>query len=292
MIRLSMNVISSATKLLKYLNDEIARTVDEVRTLYKIGDIDVEDLTEMLQKCEMIAISNDNCWGITDSGYFVVKEVEKCNYENAYRIMLEKYILLVAPLWSKRIPSGRNEAIIFMTKDEKACFFEASLINDNPSDDEILWWDHVSELMRKESDENKVKIGRTGEKLTLLYEEKRTGVKPKWMAIDSNLLGYDVQSICSSEGKQLPLFIEVKTSSLSINEAFCHISSHEWEVSRSAPAYMFYFWSIYGSYNRIARVSKKDLEPHIPCNNNDGAWESVKIPFRAFEEKFVEWGVD
>lgn len=292
MIRLSMSVISSATKLLRFLDDKIVRTVGEVRTLYKIGDIDVDDLTEMLQKCELITDENENCWGITGSGNYVLEEIKKCNYENAYRIILEKYIILVAPLWSKRIPSGRNEAIIFMTKDEKACFYEASLINDNPTDDEIIWWDHISELMRKVSDENKVKIGRTGEKLTLLYEEKRTGVRPKWMAIDSNLLGYDIKSVCSNNGEQIPLFIEVKTSTAGINEAFCHISSHEWEVSRSAPAYMFYFWSIRGALYRIATLSKNDLEPHIPYNNNDGTWESVKIPFRVFEEKFVEWSAD
>ena len=152
MIRLSMNVISSATKLLKYIREEIVVSFDDVHTLYKIGDIDVDDLTDMLQECELIK-SNDTSWIITSAGDYVEDEISKHNYGNAYRKILEQYVVLVAPIWSRRIPYGRNEAIIFMTKDEKACFYEASLINDNPSDDEILWWDHISELIRNKADE-------------------------------------------------------------------------------------------------------------------------------------------
>lgn len=289
MIRLSVNVIASSIKLLKYIKEGIAVSVDDIHSLYRIGDIDVDDLTEILQKCELLELLNQVEWLVTSPGIYIVEETMRHNYGNAYRKILEKYVLIAEPAWSKRIPYGRNEAAIFMTKDEKACFYEASLLNECPDDDEILWWDSIAETIRKRTADSNMATGRTGERLTIQYEEERTGNKPRWMSIDSNLVGYDILSI-ESNSSRMPLFIEVKASKDSMNNAHCHITSHEWEISKTAPAYVFYFWHVFNGCNKLAILNKEEIEAHIPMNNKDGVWESVKIPFSSFEERFIEWG--
>lgn len=288
MIRLSVNVISSAIRLIHYIAEGIAPAYEQAHSLYRIGDIDVDDLIEMLVVCNLIGEGSNKRWIITSNGEYVADEVKRKNYGNAYKRLLENYIVYAAPVWSRRIPYGRQEAAIFMTKDERACFYEASLLNDEPLDDEVLWWDNISASIRHNKIEKNLITGRIGEKLTLSYEEKRTGIKAKWMSVNSNLLGYDILSV-DSEINKSPLLIEVKASQSDINEAYCHITSNEWNVSKSVPTYLFYFWMIYKSIKSLAVISKKDLEPHIPENKNGGMWESVKIPFSIFEDKFSEW---
>lgn len=38
----------------------------------------------------------------------------------------------------------------------------------------------------------------------------------------------------------------------------------------------------------LAILSPDEILPYIPTNNLDGQWETVKIPFLCFEDKFVE----
>ena len=291
MIRLSVNVISSAMRLMHYISEGIAPAYEQTHSLYRVGDVDVDDLTEMLKVCNLIGEDSDKKWIITPNGEYVADEVKRKNFGNAYKKLLENYVIYAAPVWSRRIPYGRQEAAIFMTKDERACFFEASLLNDEPMEDEVLWWDSISEKIRQNTNEKNLITGRIGEKLTLSYEEQRTGMKPKWMSVNSNLLGYDVLSVDSDESGK-PLLIEVKASQSDINEAYCHITANEWRVSKSAQAYLFYFWLLYKSIKKVAVIKKEDIEPHIPDNNAEGTWESVKIPFSAFEDKFSEWRVE
>ncbi len=290
MIRLSMNVVSSAIRLLKYINDGLVKSNDEIESLYTIGDIDVDDLLEMIEKCILVE-PQDSSKQITNSGKYIVNESDNKNTGNAIRMFLERYVVQVAPAWSRRIPFGRNEAFLFMTKDEQACFYEASLMNKSPAEDEIIWWDRIAAQIRNEKEEAKLNTGRIGERLTIQYEIMRTGVRPEWKAIDTNMAGYDVMSVVSRDVRA-PLLIEVKSSQENLTGAFCHITSHEWNVSNLSASYLFYFWSINNNKTKIAILNHDDIAPHIPENHMNGEWESVKIPFYAFRDRFSEWRED
>lgn len=285
MIRLSVNVLSSSILLIRNIFSGNLKTYKDALLLYKIGQIAIEDLIEICEKCFILRIVDESELDLCPNGERIVVAYESSE-EEAYRIILEMYVKNIGPSWSKRIPYGRMEASIFMTKDERACFVEAGLLENMPDEAAVKWWDDVARVIRVQDQNQKNETGRVGEKLTMSYEKKRTQSNPVWKSIDSNLVGYDIQSKVSKEDLH-PLLIEVKTSEEAMKDAFCHITENEWLVAQTAYAYIFYFWLINGRSYQLAKLSCDDIKPHIPVNSMQGRWESVKIPFCCFEERFI-----
>ncbi|WP_394967535.1 protein NO VEIN domain-containing protein [Candidatus Allofournierella merdipullorum] len=101
------------------------------------------------------------------------------------------------------------------------------------------------------------------------------------------LAGYDVRSKISSDDHSA-LLIEVKTSTSSLEQAYFHVTSHEWKVAQTSLAYVFHLWCLSGKKRLLAIISPEDIFPYIPTNNLSGEWESAKIPFLSFKSSFVE----
>ena len=203
--------------------------------------------------------------------------------------MLEDYVLKCAPVWSNRIPYGRKEASLFMSDDERACFIEAGLLNKNIDMIAIKWWDTLSTIIRGKSAQENVEIGREGERQTFQYEKRRTEVSPKWMSIESNLVGYDIQSqIDKNDGT--PLLIEVKTSKNVLHDACFYITSHEWYVACTSKSYIIHLWLLSPTGNQLAILTPDEIRPYVPTNNLEGQWEDAKIPYSCFNGKFVKIG--
>ncbi len=64
-----------------------------------------------------------------------------------------------------------------------------------------------------------------------------------------------------------------------------HLTSNEWQSAQQARAHVFYLWRI-AVPAQLAAVSVADMEPHVATNNGNGAWESLRIPYRAFGALF------
>ena len=203
------------------------------------------------------------------------------------KIILSDYICYVTPAWARRIPYGRQEAFIFMTKDEQACFYEAGLMDENPGNTVIGWWDQISSFLRRIEEDRKIEIGRKGEQLTILYEQKRTGRDPQWISLDSNLSGYDVISQQTQDDPSA-LLIEVKSSEKSIATADFFVSVNEWHTASNTEKYKFYLWCFYGGKKQLAIIQPRQLFQYIPTNNKSGKWQMVRIPFASFSEAFKE----
>ena len=246
-----------------------------------ISSVSVETLMDLALTCHWVIQSGDLIV-LSDHGKELLSTQE---FGEQAKIILSDYIYYVTPAWAKRIPYGRQEAFIFMIKDEQACFYEAGLMEENPEKTVIKWWDHISGLIRRSEDVRKTEIGRKGEYLTILYEQERTGVKPQWVSLESNLSGYDVISQHSS-GNSSPLLIEVKSSEKNIESADFYISTTEWHTACNADNYMFYLWLILGKEKQLAKVQPEQLLPYIPTNNKTGEWQSVRIPFASFSAAF------
>lgn len=287
MIRLSMNVMSASLSLIRIIDSEKGIPFWEIHSLYRVSDIDVDDLIEMLSICKIV-IKQEESLLLSESGKRIIKSVNE-NYEKCIRLFLCEYIFHTEPIWSKRIPYGRCEASTFMTKDERSCFYEAGLLSDELDYEIVLWWDELSEIIRKQKDAAKNTTGRSGEQCTIAFEKERVGKKPIWKSIDSNLMGYDIMSISSVEDKS-PFLIEVKASIEDMQHAYFHISSNEWQVANHALNYAFYLWNLHTDKKFLAIVYPYEMNLHMPENRKSGEWESVKIPFSCFEEKFFEWG--
>lgn len=285
MIKLSVNLLSSAIILLQRINDFQVSSLSEL--IYsRIALVDAENTFLFANNCGW-AEENNNIPYLTERGKELLNLYKKDLINELNRNMLSDYIFKTMPVWSSRIPFGRSETVIFMTKDERACFFEAGLLSENPNTVIINWWDSIADNIRGFSQKEKETLGRIGEQNTIEYEKERTGANPKWMSIDSNLAGYDIISKISFDNNE-KLLIEVKCSTLPISSAFFHVSSNEWDVAINSKAYLFYLWCLDNGKKMLAKLTPDEVKLNIPINNLEGKWESTKIPFSFYSDSFLE----
>lgn len=284
MIRLSVNVLTSAITLFERLDTYRFASLSE---LYysQIASMNAEDIFTFSSSCGWVN-AVESIPQLTQRGTNLLELKRKGFDDNLKRQMLFDYVQQAAPIWVNRIPYGRREAVIFMTKDERACFFDAGLLSAEPNLDVVNWWDMVANHVRVQAQKSKTNTGRTGEIHTIEYEKARTNAEPKWISVDSNLVGYDVQSRVSADNAE-PLLIEVKTSQLAECKADFHVTSNEWRVATTSNAFLFYLWCLFDGEKRLAIVAPNEVQPYIPTNNLQGEWESAKIPFSCFSEKFI-----
>jgi hypothetical protein len=180
---------------------------------------------------------------------------------------------------------GRAKVIAFAGNQIGQVFVEAGLSN-GTNDEVVSFWDAMAAMARGQKNDRLTAIGRQGERLTIAYEEGRTGRKPKWVAIDNNEDGYDVLSIVNMEDLR-SLSIEVKSSTMGLAGAF-HVSRNEWERAQDAENHIFHLWAMYSNRHPcLAVISPQDMQSHIPSDQGAGSWESVEIPFKTFEDRFT-----
>ena len=282
MIRLSVAAIWSSHALLKRISEYTIQTAEDIY-IKNLSPVSIDTLMDLALTCRWIARDNDK-FVLSKQGTTLANTKE---FSERARIILSDYVRYVTPAWARRIPFGRQEAFIFMTKDEQSCFYEAGLMDENPGKAVIEWWDQISSFLRRSEEDRKTEVGRIGEQLTILYEQKRTGRQPRWISLDSNLSGYDILSQQTKEDAST-LLIEVKSSEKSISTADFYVSVNEWHTASNTENYMFYLWCFYGGKKQLAVVSPQQLSHFIPTNNKSGEWQTVRIPFASFSESFKE----
>ena len=285
MIRLSVNTLTSAMALLKRLETYHFSSLSEL-AYSKIASISAEDIFVFSHNCGWV-YEDESAPALTKRGVELLRLQEQGLHIDLKRQMLMDYVLKAAPIWSNRIPYGRREATIFMSKDEKACFSEAGLLSDRLDTGIIGWWDTLANHIRVQGQQVKNDTGRIGERNTIKYERVRTDSEPIWTSVDSNLAGYDIKSRLDKDNLDV-LLIEVKASTLTLSQAVFYVTSYEWSVALTSTAYVFHLWCLSGNKKLLAVISPNDVQPYIPTNNLEGEWESAKIPFSCFESKFVE----
>lgn len=286
MIRLSTNVVTALLTLLERISSNVFNSYNDMCIAPAVAQINIEDVYEFATACKWTECGGDSP-SVTKTGEELVEIYTSGRYEQCFRMVLYYYILYIRPIWSNRIPYGRKEASLFMSKDEKACFMEGNLLSDNPSLTTVEWWDKLAALIRKDLDDEKTSIGRIGERLTIGYERTRTLKEPYWISIDSNLTGYDIKSVISKEDKR-PILIEVKASTLGISKAEFYVTVNEWNTAASNGRYYFYLWLIANEQSQLAILTPKQIEKYLPVNQDIGSWELAKIPFIAFENEFIK----
>lgn len=286
MLRLSVNVLNAMVTLLRRIEKFGPSPKSEI-IWSSIEDVDGELLIELGQKCKWICLDESEKVCLCDDGKQLLSLLHNDLSYNTYRKLLGDYVQIVFPSWAGRIPYGRSEASILMTKDERACFYEAGLLSDNPDPGVVSWWDKLSDFIRKEADDLKNQTGRIGERATLSYEKNRTLRPPQWVSIESNLCGYDIKSQVS-ESDPSPLLIEVKATTSPVERAFFHITDREWNVAQASAAYRIYLWCFAAGKKKLAVLDAAEVSQFIPDNHLSGRWELVRIPFSDFKTKFVE----
>lgn len=246
----------------------------------KLRGMPVDQVVETAQTLGWLKQSDDGMAVVTPTGMRVL-HVE--SYEARLRLALLDYIEALKPAWVQSAVFGRARVLNFAGKSIAQVFTEAGLA-DGLDDDVVEFWDTMAAMARGQRSANAMKTGRAGERLTLAYEQERTGRTPKWVAVDSNSDGYDVLSVVGPDDPRF-MSIEVKSTTVGLAGSL-HITANEWERATFQEEHRFHLWEIRPTSVRLAVLTPTDVAPHVPANQGEGAWESVEVPFGVFAERF------
>lgn len=284
---ISVSVVSQSLILIRYIQKSNCFSFHETQQLRLPVYINREVAFDFAIQCKWITKENEAI-AFTSLGNDIIERFNGVTIDrDLWKLILERYIVVCQPAWAKRIPYGRQEAYLFMNEEEQRCFVEAKLI-DSYDKDVINWWDSLANAERIKKDVTFDDIGRSGEWLTIQYEENRTRIRPDWIAIESNLAGYDILSQKLSNNNE-KILIEVKSSLQSLNCANFYIARHEWDTAKmknNLHRYFFYLWDLSSTDYKLAIVSANEMRYQIPYDNEFGVWENVRVPFKIFSDRF------
>lgn len=258
-------------------------TFDEIHSSFAFfGSIPVSKVVETTQGLRWIRANDDGTVGVTSSGSQLLGVV---GYEPMLRRALLDYIDIMHPPWVQNASFGRSRVLSFAGSEIAQVFVEAGLAH-GTQEDVVAFWDELAARARGQKTDRLTSIGRHGERLSLAYEENRTGQKPQWVAIDNNADGYDLLSVVESDNLR-QLSIEVKTSTLGLSGVF-HLTRNEWERALEGIKHVFHLWDARANVvPSLAVVEPQEMQAHIPRDLGSGNWESVAIPFNAFASLFT-----
>ncbi|MBW8042592.1 MAG: DUF3883 domain-containing protein [Planctomycetes bacterium] len=208
----------------------------------------------------------------------------------ALRLQLRDLIIAVDPPWTRLLTKGRMECIPGLSDDVGQIFVEAELL-DGYEDEIVEWWVNLDKHLRLKRADYNVEVGRQGERLSIMYEQDRTGTEPVWQGLESNLSGFDVLSV-RDKNNLYPLRIEVKASLEDLDEAHFHLTRSEWDVATSGlGGYVLHLWLLNYQPPRLFIVEHDEVQPHISVDRGKGKWESVLIPYLPFSKREVSHNI-
>lgn len=274
----SVGIFYSVQEFIEFVRDNPLSVEEFESTFTRYTLARPSDILEVSTKCNWIQIYPDGICRITEKG----RNILKASADESLRVQLLDLIFVEQPDWAMKIPTGRSEAVQFFPPEVAQCFREAGLLGE--WNDEIIgWWDNLGIATRNSKLAINLLTGRKAEKLTIEFEEKRTGIKPNWRSLESNFSGYDILSRINKTDPT-PKKIEVKGTTLSVKEAFFTLSRNEWEVAETSPSYVFHLWAMKGDPH-LGEVTLDEMRDHIPTNNGEGKWETTRIRFKVFSAK-------
>lgn len=284
-MKLSIGLISNILLLFEKVVSENKIIINRLNRKYFNLNFETESLLIFASECSWLKPIDENILVLTDKGVSIFEKFQGDELKaDLVKEVLYDYILLKKPSWSYRIPYGRKEATIYMSLDEKQCFYLAGLLVDEINDECMKWWDDIATHIRVLDSIHKSDIGRRGEVLSIDYETKRTGLKPYWNSFETNLNGYDLLSVIDKDC-DIKLSIEVKATTKDISHATFFLTKNEWHTAKTSKNYIFHIWLV-SDTNKIAVISVEEMKKHIPQNSGYGEWKQVEISFAAFHDKF------
>jgi hypothetical protein len=247
----------------------------------KIGSVRSELVLRTSQEMGWVAAGESGEATLTVLG---ARILEQTDAKARFRRALLDYVEREKPSWVEQACFGRIKVVTFAPEAIRQIIDECGLTT-GFDDETVAFWDMLAAMARGQRDDSFTRIGREGERLSLKHEERRTGVKPKWVAVDSNSKGYDVLSVASRVDMS-KCTIEVKASSIGLGGRF-HLTRNEWDVATRGRNHLFHLWDLTASPPRLAVITTEQMSQHMPLNAGSGEWESVEVPMSAFGAEFV-----
>jgi len=192
----------------------------------------------------------------------------KIGIRQSLSVLIEAY----SPWWCRFFPYGRQRLATALTPDEFQTFRSAGLFDEHPSSEVVAWWDALAAQARTEDAERRTDQGRYAETLSLNYELgrlKAAGIEasPKWIALDDNSAGFDIQSYEQSPFGPKNLLIEVKSSQR--NPTRIILTRGVWNAAQKyGDAYLFHIWKLPSEELIVMTVPQMSM--HIPGDSGAG----------------------
>lgn len=277
----SPGVITSCFELLELVTRH-RLTFPEVRVSFQsIGVVPTGIVIESTTAMGWVRVGEDGYSALTPAGE---RLLGLGSHPERLRRAILDYIDVQQPVWVQNATFGRAKLLAFAGSAIAQVFLEAGLV-DGTDDDTVAFWDTLAGRARGQKDDRLLSIGRDGERLTIAYEEDRTGKKPRWIALESNADGYDILSIMGPNDPR-SLSIEVKTTTIGSSGSL-YLSRNEWERALQTRNHVFHLWDMSKrSAKRLAVVTHQDIEPHIPADRGEGDWKAMLVPIGTFEMFF------
>lgn len=282
MIKFSPGVIQSCRELIDLLDENLLTLFDVRTSFHTIGRLPIDLVIETAEALRWVSTNNSGCLVPTNTGK---KRLAETSYEIFLRCALLDYIEIERPPWIHNAVHGRLKVVSFAGSQIEQIFVEAGLV-EALDDDTVAFWDELAAKARGLKNDKLNDIGRAGERLSMQFELLRTGVLPRWIAVDNNSDGYDVLSVVDCNDSRR-LSIEVKTSTLGLRGSI-HITRNEWAFASMAEVHLFHVWDTTQVRPRLAVVYPNQVATHVPTNKGNGSWESVEIPIESFASSFCE----
>lgn len=276
---LSPGVAYGCFELLRLL-DKSPMPVSAARALGKLGVVSAKRVTECSMLLGWTEVDADGRLGPTLRGHAVSAMPRT---EERLREALVDLVSATDPPWVQNARFGRRRVLQYAPAEIAQICQEAGLAEAS-TPEVVAFWDALAARARGLHDVRLNETGRAGERLSLTYEEKRTGRLPRWVALDSNEDGYDVLSSLSPEDRA-PVCIEVKASQLGLNGSF-YLTRHEWESAESFVHFCVHLWDLSDAIPRLAVLDFGSVARHLPGDRGSGRWNVSCVPFKAFSENF------
>jgi Protein NO VEIN, C-terminal len=157
-----------------------------------------------------------------------------------------------------------------------------TLLDDEPDDIVVAWWDRVTGLVRLEGERQKQERSRRAERLSYEKEKKRLrqlgiNLNPVWMGLEDNTAGYDILSYEPGDPAPTNVLIEVKSTIASPLRFI--LSRFEWDKAKSiGDAYCFHIWDMQREPPALYVRTVDSVARHIPADSEKGKWKTVEIP--------------
>ena len=291
--KISSGFLTKAAELLQKIEEIGPVSKEEFATIVEKDEIKIRNSSDkilnLIEQSEWIISNESGIISVADGlGIGESSPINEVQME-----LLWNYIIKWDPNWSKTVFRGiRSARSRLSPPDVRQIFTELGLLENVIDMGEYArnWWfrakSHNFDVMGKK----KAETGLVGEKLSISYEEQRTRCIPIHSSIESDLLGYDIESVLS-EDEEDPIYIEVKASRASKNQAMIHLTRNEYNISiKESDSYFFHLWLLHSSPPRLAVVPGREVVKHCPNDNEKGIWKIVEIPFSEFDG-WEEWNV-
>lgn len=183
------------------------------------------------------------------------------------------------PWWMRMVPSGRDRVVSSLSRDEAQCLRSAGLTDGPLTEQVVMWWDELAQLVRAELYGRLLLQGREAERLSLVHERdrlRRLGVsrEPRWISIDDNTAGYDILSFDPGVVEPVNRLIEVKSSTQSPPRFT--LTRNEWEAANKyGEIYHFHFWAL--PTQRLYERTPAEVSDQIPIDQGRSRWTLVEI---------------